>query len=178
MDVWCFHHLFYKKTILSPLNFLNSFLENPFVIDLWLFRGALFCFIDAYLLLPLFHCSDICSFILLKLDCVKLSVLLFSSSFTYKQMNLFIWILVPVYQFLQEIIYRMYRCIKNLCLNSTKFSNSWAYYKISCPYYVIWYFNTCFEEVLCCSNVFSHFIMNIEFMLRFYHEYVDFCVFH
>ena len=102
MDVWCFHHLLYKKSILSPLNFLNSFLENLFVIDLWLFWGALFCFIDAYLLLPLFHCSDICSFILLKLDCVKLSVLLFSSSFTYKQMNLFIWILVPVYQFLQK----------------------------------------------------------------------------
>lgn len=164
MYVWYFHHLFYKKTILSPLNFLSNFLENRFVIDLWLFRGALFCFTDAYLLLPLFHCSDICSFILLKSDCVNLSVLLVSNSFTYEQMNLFIWILVIIYQFLQKIIlllYRLYRFIENLYLNSTEFSNSWTYYKISCPYYVIWYFNTCFEEVLCCSNVFSHFIMNI-----------------
>lgn len=122
MDVWCFHRFFYKKTILSPLNFLNSSLENQFVIDLCLFRGALFCFIDAYLLLPFFHCSGICSFVVLKLDCVNLSVLLFSSSFTYKQMNLFIWILVPVYQFLQKLIlllYRMYKCIENLYLNST-----------------------------------------------------------
>lgn len=127
VDVWCFHHLFYKKTILSPLNFLSSFLESQFVTDLWLFRGALFYFTDAYLLLPLFHCSDICSFILLKSDCVNLSVLLFSSSFTYEQMNLFIWILVPIYQFLQKIVfllYRLYRFIENLSLNSTEFSNS------------------------------------------------------
>ena len=124
MYIWCFHHLFYKKTILSPLNFLSSFLENWFVIDLWLFWGALFCFTDAYQLLPLFHCSDICSFILLKSDCVNLSVLLVSSSFTYEQMNLFIWILVPIYQFLQKIILllcRLYRFIENLYLNSTEF---------------------------------------------------------